>query len=532
MRRRAAEVERVNRWRHNGGKSQASLDKFMGLIKSIDSEIYELGCERNGRFIEEFVPRSIDRPSLSGHDPPHQPESPCSAAGCYLLAGHPPPHKNKLLETSRTLAVKSEEIRKEAMQRNQAFDRLVLSDMRNSQWPAKQEHHDQKSAARVTQATIAASNPTPKQHVLDSSTTATRSKLPYLELDFSSQQIRLFELYPKTEATDIQGSFLCVELTACPAYTALSYTWGDATDPRQITVGGSGTIDVRKNLWEFLFQQSSAISEPKLFWIDAICINQSNVHERNHQVNLMKQIYVKACEDYIWLGGEADNSGLAIDYITMKGSRKLRPRGPGFRAVWTREEGKALCHLCERPYWRRMWIIQEIVHAEKITVWCGAKSFEWGILENLYLTLKTLEDMHWFAHHEFAIGVLQSSAAVMVWQRAHWRHPQTPTPSLQTLIEVFRDWQCTDVRDKVFALVSMASSDTAIIPDYSQPARQVYFAVQAGPRFNEMLSQVLGLSRRDLELSGQDLIEYKQHPPEGLVLRKRVEYKSRGLESP
>ena len=157
-----------------------------------------------------------------------------------------------------------------------------------------------------------------------------------------------------------------------------------------------------------------------------------------------------------------------------------------------------------------MWIIQEIVHAEKITVWCGAKSFKWGIVENLCLTLKTLEDTHWFAHHEFVIEVLQSSAMVMVWQRAHWRHLLTPTPSLRMLIEIFRDWQCTDVRDKVFALVSMASSNTAIIPDYSQPARQVYFAVQekhaeAGPRFDNMLSQVLGLSGQDLNLSGRDL---------------------------
>jgi len=78
------------------------------------------------------------------------------------------------------------------------------------------------------------------------------------------------------------------------------------------------------------------------------------------------------------------------------------------------------------------------------------------------------------------------------------------------LIEIFRDWQCTDVRDKVFALVSMASSNIAIIPDYSQPARQAYFTVQekhaeAGPWFDNMLSQVLGLFGRDLKLSGRDL---------------------------
>lgn len=403
--------------------------------------------------------------------------------------------------TSRTLAARFEETRNEERQRLQTLDRLVLSDMRDLQRPIEEEH----LAAQVAQVALTAPNPTPKQCALDSSAKTAMSRPPYLELDFSSQQIRLFELDPRNETTDIQGSFRYVELTACPAYTALSYAWGDATGIQQITVGGGGTIDVRKNLWEFLRQQSSAISEPKLFWIDAICINQPNVHERNHQVKLMKQIYVNASEVYIWLGCEADNSGLAMDYIAKKGTRKLRPRGPGFSDIWNREEGRALCHLCERPYWERMWIIQEIVHAEKIAVWCGAKSFEWGMLESLYQTLKILEDTHWIMHHKFANQVFQSPAAIMVWQRAHWRHSQTPTPSLQTLIEVFYKWKCTDVRDKVYALVSMANPDTAIIPDYSRSARQVYSAVQAGPQFNNVLSQILRLSSLDLELPEQDL---------------------------
>jgi hypothetical protein len=132
----------------------------------------------------------------------------------------------------------------------------------------------------------------------------------------------------------------------------------------------------------------------------------------------MKEIYVTATSVYAWLGVEADNSDLAMDFIAKKGARNLRHRGPGFRNLWSREEGKALHDLCERSYWRRMWIIQEIIHAEKITVWCGRKSFEWGFFENLYLNLKILEDKHWFAHHGFAVGVLQSSAGVMVWQRA------------------------------------------------------------------------------------------------------------------
>jgi hypothetical protein len=126
------------------------------------------------------------------------------------------------------------------------------------------------------------------------------------------------------------------------------------------------------------------------------------------------------------------------------------------------------------------------------------------------MKLKMVEDTGWLHHHN-ASHVLQSSACVMVWQRAHWRHRETPIPKLQMLIEVFRDWQCTDVRDKVFALTSMADPMSLVIPDYNMPAREVYLAVQrmnpdAKPQFFNLLSQLLGLSGQEVGFHQQDLL--------------------------
>ncbi|KAL2693466.1 hypothetical protein Neosp_000026 [[Neocosmospora] mangrovei] len=99
----------------------------------------------------------------------------------------------------------------------------------------------------------------------------------------------------------------------------------------------------------------------------------------------------------------------------------------------------------------------------------------------------------------------------MVWQRAHWRHPETPSPRLQVLIDTFRDWQCTDIRDKVFALVSMASQETSIVPDYSKSTLDVYREVQEKHdnekhEFYNMLSQILAIPQRDLSFE-RDLVE-------------------------
>ncbi|KAH6714822.1 heterokaryon incompatibility protein-domain-containing protein [Leptodontidium sp. MPI-SDFR-AT-0119] len=353
------------------------------------------------------------------------------------------------------------------------------------------------------------------------------SGLTYGTLGRSCQQIRLFELLPGTGMTDVVGGFHCIDLSKCPTYTALSYAWGDQTDSENMKIDGGTTISVRKNLWWFLHLQQSTITQPKLFWIDAMCINQDDVHERNHQVGLMKLIYATAADVCIWLGRESEDSDLAMEFIAKKGTHGLRARGPGFHPLWKKKEGLALAALCDRPYWTRMWIIQEIIHAKKITVWCGAKEFNWASFKSLYLSLKVLEDNSWDAHHYLVTNVLQSSACVMVWQRAHWRHPDTPIPSLQTLIEVFHEWKCADVRDKVYALVGMANNETSIMPDYERSLKQLYFAVQernpsCEEKFFNLLSQVLVLPGKDIELPGQSLIEYKSHPPERIVLRKRM----------
>lgn len=116
------------------------------------------------------------------------------------------------------------------------------------------------------------------------------------------------------------------------------------------------------------------------------------------------------------------------------------------------------------------------------------------------------------------------------WQRTHFRHPDTPAPRLQTLIEIFRDWQCTDIRDKVFALVSMAATNSNIVPDYALSTREVYFAVldaldEDKTQFASLLSQLLGLARRDINLRGQSLYVIPEiHKSDLCVLTNRQDW--------
>lgn len=347
-------------------------------------------------------------------------------------------------------------------------------------------------------------------------------KSPYQPLVRPEGQIRLFRLAKACQEGDIRGSFVYCDVKSCPKYTALSYAWGEPAKTRKITIETKHDFEIGENLWWFLYHRSLTIKSPRLFWIDAICIDQSNVSERNHQVSLMKQIYSMASNVYIWLGPESENSRLAMGFLANEGARPLKRQVDDDRLIWDREEGEAIRDLCERPYWSRIWIIQEIIHANRLTVWCGPQRLDWPVFDRLYLTLKNLLEANRIAQHDFATDVLQSPAFVMVWQRAHWRHPETPTPRLQTLIEIFQGWKCMDLRDKVYALVSMADEKTAVQPDYSRSSREIYRdvlrrGVGCDTRFCNLLARVLGIPAEGIRPSGPHVARFPT--PRGLVRR-------------
>ncbi|OAG06323.1 uncharacterized protein CC84DRAFT_1090801, partial [Paraphaeosphaeria sporulosa] len=94
---------------------------------------------------------------------------------------------------------------------------------------------------------------------------------------------------------------------AATKYTCLSYRWGDDEATHTVLINGKIRC-VRQNLFDFLdMWKHGRRRRRKLkrwFWIDALCIDQTNAAERNHQVQKMGQIYSNAEEVIVWLGKE------------------------------------------------------------------------------------------------------------------------------------------------------------------------------------------------------------------------------------
>lgn len=124
---------------------------------------------------------------------------------------------------------------------------------------------------------------------------------PYRTLRQDVDSIRLIRIHPaRNDADPIACDLTEAVIGDRPCYEALSYTWGDQGATKPITLNGV-KFWVGPNLFDALVclrRRGNGTS----FWIDALCINQKNIPERNRQLRLMSQIYFRASMVVVWLG--------------------------------------------------------------------------------------------------------------------------------------------------------------------------------------------------------------------------------------
>ncbi|KAF2006133.1 HET-domain-containing protein, partial [Amniculicola lignicola CBS 123094] len=194
----------------------------------------------------------------------------------------------------------------------------------------------------------------------------------YTPLDPNASSFRLVRLLPSSDSQPIKCTLSEYPLDDAPPYTALSYTWSPE--------GGSGYIECdgrlvqgTNNLRHFLRQFGrSPENYETLLWVDAICINQQDIGERSRQVALMANIYSNASLVYVWLGLEDQDTKAAFDiFAVTKGLGHRRRSRADPLAIAALEEVPAsqwtiLGKLLWKPYWRRVWIVQEFLLAKNI----------------------------------------------------------------------------------------------------------------------------------------------------------------------
>jgi len=138
----------------------------------------------------------------------------------------------------------------------------------------------------------------------------------YENLDINSRPaadgpyIRLLDLAAGSEHDSIDCRLAVYCLQSLPEYKALSYCWGDASKKRTIRCNDQA-FQVTRSLYSCLLDLRQP-EEDLTLWIDAICISQMNLTEREQQVGIMREIYSLAQEIFVWLGPGDKSTDLAM----------------------------------------------------------------------------------------------------------------------------------------------------------------------------------------------------------------------------
>lgn len=129
----------------------------------------------------------------------------------------------------------------------------------------------------------------------------------------NSGDIRVLHLTAGERDTPLDGWLEHTRLDDDPDYEAISYEWGNPEKTRAITLRNDVVLPITEALYDALRDlRQDAAPEPRVIWVDAICINQQDIEELQNQVSIMATIYRRAEQAVTYIGPERDNSTLAI----------------------------------------------------------------------------------------------------------------------------------------------------------------------------------------------------------------------------
>lgn len=287
--------------------------------------------------------------------------------------------------------------------------------------------------------------------------------------ELGSERVRLLKIRPGPQDGVVERVTKICYLSKAGEYTALSYTWGCPVERNLIAVDQQPRL-VTTNLWRFLRQ---ARELPKRFsgwlWIDALSICQSDPWEKLEQVKVISKIFRAAELTVVWLGpayGDSDGAMKALA-SQLRSTNSERRR----RALWAPPLGPAFLDICERPYWRRLWVVQELKAACKTDIMCGSRCVALTCLEQLILDDKIDERVDYKVER-----LRQSPAGKMVGLI------KVPLDtSLRAVLIATEHLCCADPRDKLYAILNVAvSGHREIEADYTSSLRALLERVLVG----------------------------------------------------
>jgi hypothetical protein len=289
--------------------------------------------------------------------------------------------------------------------------------------------------------------------------------------------IRLLTLYPSShERSPLKCSLAQHLLSSEPTYEALSYTWGDPADICRTPIDLEGyPTHISTNL-EAALRVLRYVDHPRILWIDALCINQKDVSEKEKQVGMMGTIFERAQNVVVWLGSESEDSNLAM--TTISKLNNVADLETIEEPTWT-----ALEHLFSRPWFTRIWVLQEFKRGRKLFFQCGYACFNWDkigeVLKGFFDGDQQLDTRHIRLLGDIGKAVSMASTRVDLPLRAELLDRKDAARYLATILRTYGIREATEARDKIYGLLGLSNAFTfADLSSpgihYDQPVEDVY----------------------------------------------------------
>ncbi|KAK4162996.1 heterokaryon incompatibility protein-domain-containing protein [Cladorrhinum sp. PSN259] len=282
--------------------------------------------------------------------------------------------------------------------------------------------------------------------------------------------------------------------TSGQCYEALSYTWGPEGHGEFIYLSEPASrISVRANLASGL-RHLRYTDKERIMWIDALCINQTDVQERNTQVGRMSHIYQLAKRVVVWVGPATEDSTAAMEFmgyigsqiaVDLAGGKEVFLPAPDAQEkdLWDKTQEvlesspsktKAAALLLERDWFSRMWVLQEVCLAQQVNLLCGRDELDWpdfanAVMAQVGYVASATEEVSAEPHKQAALNAME-----LVTNRAEM---QCDYCFPVDVYDLAAGRLCSDPRDHVYGLLGMLPDGLRSrlpLPDYDLPASRVY----------------------------------------------------------
>lgn len=306
---------------------------------------------------------------------------------------------------------------------------------------------------------------------------------PYKHEPLDSSSFRILRLYPAHRFEDdikceVQQASLPGNGVMPTPYMALSHVWGTESVSCAVAIGEQHIL-IRSNL-ESALRHLRHRERIVSLWIDALCIDQSNTGERNHQVQHMRDIYEAAEETIVFLGDQdGGNTGLsAWNYLERNSPWALNEEGekdydlparidssPHFRG----DMDDICINVLPREWFNRLWVLQEFVVSKSVSLQCGRRRVPAETLFKLVLFEPRKYDRYgaWVRQRDLFEPIIHMWASRTAFHIARNQEHYLPswykdasegvtTNLLDTILRA-KNLVASDPRDKIIGLLGISS---------------------------------------------------------------------------